>query len=266
VIKTLVSIEVDLTSSLALRFACQLGSFMNMDIQPVYVKESSPHESVMGAGWASRTWEKEMVQQGKAEISDFIDAEKDFCPLLRQPLVIYGDREAELFKLSQTEKFDLYLEGVHFPWTINEIYKRLHTKIYQRIASPMVLVRTFRKVNQVQLLCLDVPGTRTLTEVFQRIWKNCQIPLLLSHASGESNDNGDYQLREAVEHSREALLESGCTVSVTDKLASIPTDEAGETLKDQGLVAIAMERGVRKECTELQWLSMVRTSALIALH
>ena len=63
---------------------------------PVYVKESPPHESVMGAGWASRTWEKEMVQQGKAEISELITAEKDFCPVLREPRVIYGDREAEL--------------------------------------------------------------------------------------------------------------------------------------------------------------------------
>ncbi len=84
VIKTLVSIELDLVSSLAIRFACQLGSLMDAEIHPVYVKESSPHDSVWGAGWASRTWEKEMVQQGKAEIAELITAEMDFCPVLKR--------------------------------------------------------------------------------------------------------------------------------------------------------------------------------------
>ncbi len=201
-IKTLVSVEVDLTSSLALRFACQIGSVMDMDIQPVYVKESSPHESVMGAGWASRTWEKEMVEQGKSEISAFIDVEREFCPVLREPMVIYGDREAELLNLSQTEKFDLYVEGAHFPWTINDIYKRLHTKTCQRMASPMILVRTLRKINQVQLLCLDVAGTRTLTAIFQRLWKSCRVPLVLSRPSGISKYNCDDLLRDEVDQAK----------------------------------------------------------------
>ena len=47
-IKTLVSIEVDLAASRAIRFACQLGNFMEMEIHPVYIKEAPPREMSMG--------------------------------------------------------------------------------------------------------------------------------------------------------------------------------------------------------------------------
>ncbi len=63
-IKALVSVEVDLASSIAIRFACQLGELTDIEILPVYVKESPPYEAVRGAGWVSRTWQKEMVHKG----------------------------------------------------------------------------------------------------------------------------------------------------------------------------------------------------------
>ena len=37
-IKTLVAIEVDLASSMAIRYACQLGNLVDVELYPVYVK------------------------------------------------------------------------------------------------------------------------------------------------------------------------------------------------------------------------------------
>lgn len=258
-IKTLVSIEVDLASSLAVRFACQLGGLMDMAILPVYIKESLPQESFVGAGWASRTWEKELVQQGKAEISELITAEKDSCAVLAEPRVIYGDREGELLKIAQAEEFDIFIEGVHFTWTPNDLYKRLHAKLYQRIPFPVILVRSLRKVNQVQLLCLDVNGTQVLTKVFQRMWKDCSVPLLLNYPR---QDSGNHGLREAVEQARGALTQAGCTVTVKDNLSGKP----GDALEDAGLVAVAVERNIKKDSSELQWLIEVKTSSLLVFH
>ena len=154
-IKTLVSIEVDLASSLAIRFACQLGALIPMEVHPVYVKEFASDGSLVGAGWASRTLEREMIQEGKDEISEMITAEMDFCPALNEPRVIYGDREAELLKIMQMEEFGLYVEGSHFSWNATAIYKRLHSKFYKRLTFPVVWVRALRKVNQVLILCLN---------------------------------------------------------------------------------------------------------------
>lgn len=265
-IKTLVSIEADLASSKAIRFACQLGKLMNMEIQPVYVKESPPHETVWGAGWASRTWEKEMVQQGLEEVADLVSTEKDYCPVLKEPRVIYGDREGELLKIALSEQFDIFIEGVHFSWTHSDLHKRLRTKLHQRIPAPVILVRTLRKVNQVKLLCLDEKGTETLTTVFQRIWQGCPIPLVLNYPGGDAVNAGTSELPEAVDRARELLIEAGCTVTTQDTLSREPGTDAAEALKDCGLVAIAMDRAAKKDCSEIQWLSEVKTSSLLAFQ
>jgi nucleotide-binding universal stress UspA family protein len=262
VIKTLVSIELDLVSSLAIRFACQLGSLVDAEIHPVYVKESSPHDSVVGAGWASRTWEKEMVEQGKAEIAELITAEMDFCPVLKEPRVIYGDREAELLGLAQAEGFQIYVEGAHFPWTSHDLYKKLHTKLFRNITSPVILVKTLRKINQVQLLCLDVAGTQTLAHLFGSVWKDCPVPLMLSYP-GPGVGEG---LKKAVEEARQFLTESGCAVSAQETLFATPEAQASEELRDCGLVAIAVERSAKKDSKELRLLESVKTSALLAFR
>jgi len=266
VIKTMVSIEVDLASSLAVRFACQLGGVMDMEILPVYVKESPPPGSAMGAGWASRTWEKEMVQQGKAEIAELISAEMDFCPVLAEPRVIYGDRETELYKITQVDRFDLFVEGIHSPWTTGDIYKRLHTRLYQTLPSPAVLVRSLRKIDQVQLLCLDVDGTRSLTKAFQRIWKNCSVPLVLKYSEIDGDKAGTSALAEAIDEARSLLVESGCTVSVQDGLSLSPGEDTSATLDACGLVAVAVHRSPRKDSPEIHWIGRVKTASLLVFH
>jgi hypothetical protein len=261
-IKTLVSIEVDLASSLAIRFACQLGAAIPMEVHPVYVKEFSSDGSLIGAGWASRTLEREMIKEGKDEISEMITAEMDFCPDLGEPQVIYGDREAELLKIMQKEDFGLYVEGLHFPWNAAAIYKQLHSKFYKKLTFPVVWVRALRKVNQVLILCLNPVATEKVAHVIQKIWKDCPVPLILARPSGNL---GGEPLKEAVEKARILLEQSGCKVSVHDNLPSKLEDITDETLNFP-LVAIALERDVKKDQPDLHWLEMVKTSSLVTFY
>jgi hypothetical protein len=266
VIKTLVSIEVDLAASLAIRFACHMGSLVEMEIHPLYVKESASHDSAMGAGWASRTWERQMIEEGRAEIAEIIASEQDFCPLLKEPRVIYGDREAELLRIVQTEGFDLYVEGAHFAWNPHEIYKKFHSKLYQHLPTPSIMVRALRKVGRAVLLCLDVRSTEILTATFQRFCTSCSLPLLLIHPAKASDGEADTSLRKAVDSSCRTLADCGYQVSIADTLSRTPHPGALDALGDHGLVAMAAERGIRKDSVELQWLTLVNTSALLAFQ
>lgn len=260
-IKALVSIEVDLASSLAVRFACQLGGLTEMEIHPVYVKEESARESSFGSGWASRTWEREMIRRGQEEIKEMISAEMDFCPVLAEPRVIFGDRESELAKIARTEEHDLYLEGVHVPWSAAALHKLIHSKLYQILPFPVVLVRTLRKVNHVLLLCSDGAGTEHLIRVFQGLWKDCRLPLVLASPAEAASPSR----LEALDRARRALKESGCTVTIE---RSFPADTSlmEAAVKDYGLVAMAMEREVKKDATELQWLATTKTASLLMLY
>ncbi len=69
-VKTLVAIEVDLASSFAIRYACQMGHLIQMEIHPVYVKFPSPEIPMPGVGWVRHTYEREVVNLGKEEIQE----------------------------------------------------------------------------------------------------------------------------------------------------------------------------------------------------
>jgi hypothetical protein len=266
VIKTLVSIEVDLASSLAIRFACQMGGFIDMEVNPVYVKGSPSHEVAMGAGWASRTWERETIEQGKEEIAQVIAAEMDVCPVLTQPRVVYGDRDTELLRIVQENTFDLFVEGVHFPWNPPDIFRRLHGRLYQKLPSPLVLVRSLRTVSSVLVLCTSVEGTRALSMTLERMWKNCPVPLELAYSSQQAEGDGHHGLRDAVHKAKESLEKAGCSISVKQAFPIDPEAAGIDALKQYGLVAIALEKDAKKENAMFRWLHLVQTSALVALY
>ena len=260
-IKTLVSIEVDLASSLAIRFACQLGGSIDVEIHPLYVKESLSHDSFRGAGWASRTWQREMIEKGKEEISKMIAPEMDFCPKLSDPRVIYGDRHSEVSKVAQEGQFDLYIEGVDFLWNHAELYKLAHTKFYQRLTCPLILVQSLKKMKHVLLLCLDIGGTEALTSTFEKIWKGSSVPLVLTYPA--SQETG---LKEKVLESTGILEQAGCIVEQREMDPEVFSKPTEGDLKDYGFVAIGLDRAVRKDNFELEWLSLVKTASLIAFY
>lgn len=264
-IRTLVSIEVDLASSLAIRFACRLGSLTEMEIHPVYVKEESAREASFGSGWAGRTWEREVVRRGKEEITEMLSAEMDFCPVLGEPKVVYGERESELAKIARAEEYDLYVEGVHFPWNEGTLHKLIHSKFYQRMPFPLVLVRSLRKVGKVLLICLDGPGTDHLTAAFQRLWRNCPVPLVAASPGETESTERREILTESVVRARQALEESGCTVTIEKSLPADPS-LMEESLKDYALTAIAVRRDVKRDAKQLQWLAVMKAATLLVLY
>ena len=158
-IKTLVAIEVDLASSMAIRYACQLGNLVDMELYPVYVKEPPPEVPTTGVGWVRRTWEREIVAAGKEEIQEMLASEMESCPVLQEPRVIYGDREYELLKIMEHEPFDLYVEGAPYPFTPANIYHRLHQKFYQHLGTPADLAEDLAE-NQPGAGGLPGPGGR----------------------------------------------------------------------------------------------------------
>ena len=265
-IKTLVSIEVDLASSLAIRFACQLGGSIDMEIHPIYVKESLSPDSSRGAGWASRTWEREMVEKGKEEISKMIAPEMDFCPKLYDPSVIYGDRHSEVSRVAQEGGFDLYVEGTEFTWGHGELYKLAHTKFYQRLTCPLILVQSLRKMKQVLLLCMDIAGTGILTRTFEKIWKGSSVPLVLAYPEDHVTTSGETSLEEKVLGAKGLLEKAGCTVEQKQIDPEVFSNPSEDLMKDYGLVAIGLDRAVRKDSVELEWLSLVKTASLIAFY
>jgi hypothetical protein len=259
-IKTLVAIEVDLASSLAIRYACQLGSLIDQELCPVYVKEPPPEVPAIGSGWVRHTWEREILALGKEEIQEMLAGEMESCPRLQEPRVIYGDRQYELLKIMEHEPFDLYVEGAPYPFTEVNIHRRLHAKFYQRAATPLIWLRSLRKISQVLVPCFDASGSRSAILALEKIWAGCTVPLHFWLAPGA----GEIMQREVLQ-GEAALKAAGCSVSRLELpwLGIGPTPEA---MKDYGLVVVALERAIKKDGPRLQWLVQVKAPLMLIMY
>ncbi len=263
-IRTLVSIEADLASSLAIRFACQLGSLIELEINPVYVKESVSHESGFGAGWASRTWEREIVEQGKKEISKLIDSERNFCPMLHEPKVVYGDREAELTNLMFDNGFELFVEGVRFSWNAGELSKAIRSRFYQKLHRPFVLVRSLKEINELAVLCLNTKGTQEVGAALAKIWKDSHTPIKLVYFPESVSGVMQQELRNTVTETAGSLKNVGCSVTVQEAPSS--PESMMEMLNSYGLVALALGKNASRDSAEIRYLALAKTSSLIATY
>jgi hypothetical protein len=265
-LKTLVAIEVDLASSFAIRYACDLGNLIPMELYPVYVKAPPPEVPVTGTGWVRHTWEREIVAMGKEEIQEMLASEQDSCPLLQAPRVIYGDREYELLKIVSQESFDLYVEGAPYPFNPVNIQRRLHSKFYQRLGSPLIWLRGLRPVHLALVVCPDLVSARAVLPAFGKLWSGCPTPVHLATPPQEGYGGSGDALREEARKALAAMEAAGGTVEVKEVADWSAGGPNPAMLKDYGLVAVALERAVKKDHARLNWLAQVKNPLMLVLY
>jgi len=260
-IKTLVSIEVDLAASRAIRFASQLNYLIPMEILPVYVKETPPRELSIGSGWARHHWEQELVQQGRAEIMEMISSEWEFSPTLKEPRVACGDREGELLKIMETERFDVFVDGERFEWTPADLHRKLNSRLWQRFPGVIGIARVLRKIEELLVLCTAASGVQPLVKSLSSLWKGSSLPLSLAVPRG-----GPANLAQEAAKAKELLAEAGCQVSLQEDFPYYPEPPVPGFLRKYGLVALALSRDLKKDSPELEWLSQAKAPLLVTLY
>jgi hypothetical protein len=265
-LKTLVAIEVDLASSMAIRYACDLGNLIPMELHPVYVKAPPPEVPATGTGWVRHTWEREIVEMGKEEIEEVLSSEQETCPLLQEPRVTYGDREYEMLKIISQETFSLYVEGAPYPFNPANIHRRLHSKFYQKLACPLIWLRVLRKIHQALVVCPDPAGARAVLPALRKLWAGCAIPLHLALPPQAGYGGAGDALRDEVRKAMTAMEEAGCVVEVKEVADWSEGGPAPALLQDYGLVALALERAVKKDHVRLQWLAQVKNPVMLVLY
>jgi hypothetical protein len=265
-LKTLVAIEVDLASSFAIRYACDLGNLIPMELYPVYVKAPPPEVPVTGTGWVRHTWERQIVEMGQEEIHEMLASEQESCPMLQPPRVIYGDRDYELVRIEGQERFDLYVEGAPYPFTPATIHRRLHSKFYQKLVCPLIWLRMLRKARQALVVCPDLPGARAVLPAMQKLWAGCSAPMHLALPPQAGFGGAGDALREEARKALADLEATGCAVEVKEMADWAAGGPAPDTLADYGLVAVPLERAVKKDHIRLQWLAQVKNPLLLVLY
>ena len=256
-IKTLVSIDADLASSIALRYACQMNKVSEVDIHTIHVHESSAGGLAMGSGWARRTWEKEQVEEGKKEISSLLMAESSACPVLREPLVVSGDRDTEILNELERGRYDLYVEGSPAPLTPRSFGKRIESRVYQNASCPILQVPNLVPIHEALCIVRDQSGTRSIFGSLRKLFAGADLKIDISLSSLRVEAGATAQEDDA----RKTALEFGWSIRATREFLGM-TESLVSAMKPYGLIVVAMDRPIRTKNPLVEFLGQLSLPTL----
>ena len=274
-IKTLVSINADLASSIALRYACQLANLTGMLLQTMHVVEPEQEGNSPGTGWVRRTWEKGLLETARAEISRLINTERTACPTLGPPKMSIGIRENELLRELEEGSYDLFVEGLLHSYDSSYFYRKIRSKLFREAPSSILLVKNLAGLTNIVLMMENEAELQPLTGMFLNLFKEAQVEVDLLHYRFQSpgrvnlrdKREGTTSLRrgepdEILRSAERMLAAEGWNAKEILVVHDTP-DKIGDCMKDYALVASCLprQRGMKRGLLEV--LSRVPSAILL---
>ena len=247
----LISVKADLASSIAIRYAGQLGELVNIALQPIHVKEPDQKGNLFGTGWVRHTWEHALAEKGEEEINLLIKTERRYCPVLAAPRVVVGDREAELLRELQSGAYDLFMEGVLASFNEADFRKLIRSKLYQNAPCPIIVVKNLVGLEKVALFIQQGTNPNHLVDQFVGVLGKAGFSLDLVYYSSvdgstdlQVNQDGG-EVMELNETRR--VLEAKGQRTGDCVVVSGPPRKVGEYLSVYGLVACPIKDEIQRK-------------------
>jgi nucleotide-binding universal stress UspA family protein len=265
-LRTLVYLDADLASSIALRYACQLTQIINMQLHTVHVEEPDHDGHAPGTGWVRRTWENTMLKTGEFEIAQLIKAEKSSCPILSAPKMLVGDRENEILREIQRESYDLFVEGSLHSFTTKKLYDKINSRLFRHIPCPVIVVKNLVPIEKIALIVRSEIESKGLVSLFLNIFKGAKLKLDLIYCEfqdpGQLSFNDKKDSNGTLSAVEEMLVENQCPPENCLTIQGAP-EEIGDALRDYGLLAFPLHHTISKKSNWFQLLSHIPSPILI---
>ncbi len=262
-LKTLVSLNADLASSIALRYACQMASFMQLELQTIHVEEPGAEGKPLGTGWVRRSWEKAMLETGQEEISQLIQAEKTHCPPLAATKMCIGDREEEILNELRREHYDLFMEGILYTFTPTSFYKKIQSRVYRQASCPIILVKNLTSLNRVVILLGAEMDHAGVLDTFLKMFGDAKVDIDLCYyrfqqAGGTASQENPESVLSAA---RKKLAAVGRTANSSRLIQESP-EAAAELLGNDALVISSVQRSAHKKGPMIELLHRIHCPIL----
>ena len=265
-LRTLVYLDADLASSIALRYACQLTQVVDMKLHTFHVEEPDHDGHAPGTGWVRRTWESAMLKTGEFEITQLIKAEKSSCPTLGAPKMIVGDRENEILREVQRESYDLFVEGSLHSFTAKKLYDKIHSRLYKHIPCPVIVVKNLVNLEKIALIVRGEEESNKLVSLFVKIFSGAKLNLDLIYCKfqepGKLSSKGIADPNGTLNAVKKNLMEQNWHPKDCRTIQGAP-EEIGDVLRDYGLIAFPLHHSINKKSNWFQLLSHIPSPILI---
>lgn len=180
-LRTLVSVNPDLASVIALNYACQLSGVIEMGIQPIYVKEPEPGDEAPGTGWVRRTWEQGLLSQERDAVHRLIEGEKVVTGVLAKPKILQGQRDDQILSNLLGGRYDLYIEGCVPRHEELEFSQRLSSRLYNHSPCPVIIARNLIPLRKILVILYDGINVGKLLPALINLFKGADVGIDLMY-------------------------------------------------------------------------------------
>lgn len=163
-------LDEDLASSIALKFTDHLRQLIgDLRLQMIHVVRPDSKSQSVGSGWVRRTWENEVIEDGKSTITRLLKTENVQFPRSGPAKIFLGDREKETLAELMANEYDLFIEGVENTPDTNDFIKLIDSCLYRNSPCPILIVRKNVEKNRTLILIEEKTDIRRLAEQFGQL-------------------------------------------------------------------------------------------------
>jgi hypothetical protein len=273
-LKSIVYLNADLAASIALRYACQLATLTGMEINILHVEPPDTEDHPPGSGWVRRTWEKGLISQATERIGQVIALEKDRCPTLAPPKILLGQPESQILHTLRESDYDLFITGMLHSFSAQHFYKELHSKFYQQVPCPILMVKNPVEIKRAAILMEPDQSGAAQARTFTRIFKGTGVAVdLMSCEFGKAGSAGPEHVNETplsletmapeepVAEAHAILKEGGCGAAAAAHLTGLPK-AVGDRLADYQLVLASLPHHIGSSSPLVDCLSRIPSALL----
>ena len=240
--KALLSLDENLASSIALRYACQQANLIpSMKLQAIHVEEPDKNKKHSGgSSWVRRSWEKGLEAAGVDEVNRLLKTENVSCPFVGPPKVFVGNRQGEILEELVIGGYDMYMEGDLNTSVVSDFNDLITSDLYRKSPCPVMIVKNLISSNTAGLLCGDGVDHQKLIENFLRVFKGSGIEVDLLYYKFQEQDNVIFQDKEEagsiLTEAEKALADAGMHPRRSQVLSGSP-ERVGDYLRNYFLIA-----------------------------
>jgi hypothetical protein len=249
-LKTLVFLNADLASSIALRYACRMGAVVEMSLQTIHVEDPAASGHPPGTGWVRRTWERSLLKAGEEEISRLIQAEASSCPPLAATMMLIGDPEEEILRELERGSYDLFIEGALYSFSSAGFYKKIRSPLYRHPSCPVILVKNLMNLNRIAILLGADMDPLSAVTTFLKIFHGSVIDVDLLYCRFQRSGGAMFEKQEDADSvlsgARKLLVEGGGVPKECRVIQDSP-EKLIDLFKDYGLVVSSVQATAHKK-------------------
>jgi hypothetical protein len=245
-IRTLVSVYPDLSSVIAMNYACLLSRIIDMGIQPIFVKEPESDADVPGVGWVRRTWENSLLGMERDAVDQLVETERSHCANLARPQVVVGNRDDTILSNLMRGRYDLFVEGSVASYERSELQQRIESKLYRNLPCPVIIARNLIELHKVLVLFDDEVNVDKLLLAMNNLFSGVRLNFDLLYCSllGSGSSVEPIEKAEGVFSAADEILDrQGWTPENRLALRGTPQGLVRQ-IEDYSLIVTGLPQGV----------------------